>query len=98
MHGEKNAKSFLGFSSRYKPLKNDGEGEGRRGYIAAAHAREEIPNGIVVTHASGNVNGMVEGGRGMGVASRGTVIKEMEEEEGLRAMIPKPLEDAVDES
>lgn len=31
----------------------------------------------------------------MGVTSRGQEVKDVEEEEGLRAMIPKPLEDAV---
>lgn len=31
----------------------------------------------------------------MGVPSRGQAVKEVEEEEGLRTMIPKPLEDAV---
>lgn len=60
MHGEKNAKSFLRFSSRYKPLKNDGESKGGWGYIAAAHAGEKSPNSIVLTHSSGNVNGVVE--------------------------------------
>lgn len=33
----------------------------------------------------------------MGVPSRGQEVKEVEEEDSLRAMIPKPLEDAVNE-
>ena len=60
-----------------------------------AHTVEEGEDGCVVAETASDVDGMVEGGRGVDVG--GVIVEEeVEELEGFGAVVPEMFEDGVD--
>lgn len=94
VHGEEEADGLFGLSGRDEALEDNGEGEWGGLDTVLAHVGKEGEDNGVAAQAGGNVDGVVEGGRTVGVTA---AEEEVEEEESFRAVIPEALEDGVDE-
>jgi len=66
-HGEESSDGAVGLTVGGVALGEDGEGFGRRAEAEGAHAAHEGPGGVEVAHAGRDVDGVVEGGGGVGV-------------------------------
>lgn len=67
VHGEEGADGAVGLADGGVALGEDSEGFGRRAEAEGAHAAHEGPGGVEVAHAGRDVDGVVEGGGGVGV-------------------------------
>ena len=95
VHGQEHVEGPVGFSSGCVALGEDGEGLRSGPDAERAHAGHEGPGGPVVAHAGRNVDGVVEGGRGVDVGRvAGQVVEELE---GFGPVVPQALQYLVDE-
>lgn len=84
----------MGFSRGSIPFGDNCEGFRGGSKATGTHARNEGPEGAVITEASRYVDGVIEGGSVVGVGRM--VGKEVEEMKGLGPVVPKMFKDCID--
>lgn len=94
VHRQEHLNSSIRFAGGHVPLGDDGERLQGGAEAEGPHPGDEGPRGPVVAGARGEVDGVVEGGGGVGV---GGVAGELgEESQGLWGVVPEALQGLVD--
>lgn len=92
VHVEEEVHGFIGLPGGGEPLGDDGEGFRGGADAEGAHAADQGPDGGVEVEAGGDVDREVEGGGGVDVVAV-AAVEEVEEVEGLWAVVPEAFED-----
>ncbi|KAF2579143.1 hypothetical protein F2Q68_00004215 [Brassica cretica] len=92
VHVEEEVHGFIGLPGGGEPLGDDREGFRGGADAEGAHAADQGPDGGVEVEAGGDVDREVEGGGGVDVVAV-AAVEEVEEVEGLWAVVPEAFED-----